>query len=52
MSGVSDCMCCGEHIMVNDVDIPELCEECVQEGCDGSPERSMCWPAEYEPTPN
>jgi hypothetical protein len=32
-SGVTDCACCGEHIMVNDIRVANLCDWCTEEGC-------------------
>lgn len=33
-----DCPCCGMPTVVNDMDVPELCSECDDHGCecDGS----------------
>jgi len=40
-SGVTDCACCGEHIMVNDLeDGPHLCDECEAADCKGG--EHMC----------
>lgn len=33
-SGVADCPCCGEHVMVSDWRQPELCDTCEDHGCD------------------
>jgi hypothetical protein len=33
MSGVADCPCCSYQVMVSDVAVPELCDDCEDAGC-------------------
>jgi hypothetical protein len=32
-SGVTDCACCGDHLMVNDISALNFCDACTEDGC-------------------
>jgi hypothetical protein len=45
-SGYSECTCCGEIIIVDDTDIPEMCDACTLADCPESGDDCQipqCW---------